>query len=139
VKGLAAMRAPSLLFQTRKEPSLLSITDYRIAVIIGEEKREFATVMARIAVSVEKSRGQVSDPGLNQRPVPLILRGLIGGPFSLSRDKILPYRPLMSFPSHPVATTRRRFRLNFWNLGRIAVPLHRQSDKTSSGRRKQEN
>ena len=52
--------------------AFLSITDYRIAVIIGEEKREFATVMARIAVSVEKSRGQVSDPGLNQRPVPLI-------------------------------------------------------------------
>ena len=35
------MRVPSLLFQTRKEPSLLSITDYRIAVIIGEEKRGF--------------------------------------------------------------------------------------------------
>ena len=28
VKGLAAMRVPSLLFQTQKEPSLLSITDY---------------------------------------------------------------------------------------------------------------
>ena len=65
--------------------------------------------------------------------------GLIGGPFSLSRDKILPSSLLLSFRSHPVATTQRRFRLNFWNLGRIAVPLHRQSDKTSSGRRKQEN
>ena len=78
-----------------------------------------------------KSRGQVFDPGLNQRPVPLILfmfkRGLIGGPFSFSRDKILPSSLLLSFRSHPVATTQRRFRLNFWNLGRIAVPLPSQT------------
>ena len=45
----------------------------------------------------------------------------------LENDKILPYRPLMSFRSHPVTTTQRRFRLNFWDLGRIAVPLPSQT------------
>ena len=66
--------------------------------------------------------------GLDERHLAAVL---------LKNDKILPYRPLMSFRSHPVATTPGRFRLNFWNQAKVAVPLHRQSDKTSSGRRKQ--
>ena len=45
----------------------------------------------------------------------------------LENDNILVHGPLLSLQSHPVATTQRRFRLNFWNLGRIAVPLHRQN------------
>jgi hypothetical protein len=63
--------------------------------------------------------------GLDERHLAAVL---------LENDKILPFRPLMSFRSHPVATTLGRFRLNFWNLAKVAVPLHRQSDKTSSGR-----
>ena len=55
------------------------------------------------------------------------IKGLIGGPFSLSRDKILPSSLLLSFRSHPVATTRRRFRLNFWNQAKVAVPLPSQT------------
>ncbi len=60
--------------------------------------------------------------GLDERHLAAVL---------LENDKILPSGLLLSSQSHPVATTQRRFRLNFWNLGRIAVPLHRQSDKTS--------
>jgi len=48
-----------------------------------------------------------------------------------------PYSPILSQNTKPVATTPGRFRLNFWNQAKVAVPLHRQSDKTSSGRRKQ--
>ena len=42
-------------------------------------------------------------------------------------DKILPLAPTLSFRSHPVATTRRRFRLNFWNQAKVAVPLPSQT------------
>jgi len=42
-------------------------------------------------------------------------------------DKILPSGLLLSFQSHPVATTLGRFRLIFWNLAKVAVPLHRQN------------
>ena len=59
--------------------------------------------------------------GLDERHLAAVL---------LENDKILPYRPLMSFRSHPVTTTQRRFRLNFWNLGRIAVHLPSQTSIT---------
>jgi hypothetical protein len=56
--------------------------------------------------------------GLDERHLAAVL---------LENDKILPYRPLLSLQSHPVATTLGRFRLNFWDLGRIAVPLPSQT------------
>ena len=48
----------------------------------------------------------------------------------LGNDKILPSSLLLSFRSHPVATTQRRFRLNFWNLPKHAVPLPSQTSIT---------
>ena len=42
----------------------------------------------------------------------------------LENDNILVHGPLLSLQSHPVATTRRIFRLNIWNLPKLAVSLH---------------
>ena len=56
--------------------------------------------------------------GLDERHLAAVL---------LENDNILVHGPLLSLQSHPVATTQRRFRLNFWNLGRIAVPLPSQT------------
>ena len=56
--------------------------------------------------------------GLDERHLAAVL---------LENDKILPSGLLLSSHSHPVATTLGRFRLNFWDLGRIAVPLPSQT------------
>jgi len=45
-----------------------------------------------------------------------------------------PYSPILSQNTKPVATSRRRIRSFLWNLAKIAVPLHRQSEQTTSGR-----
>ncbi len=45
----------------------------------------------------------------------------------LENDNILVHGPLLSLQSHPVATTPGRFRLNFWNLAKVAVPLPSQT------------
>ena len=76
----------------------------------------FATVIARFAVSVANFCFLLSD--LDERHLAAVLLG---------NDKILPYRPLMSFRFHPVATTQRRFRLNFWDQAKVAVPLPSQT------------
>jgi len=72
--------------------------------------------MAWFTISVAFFRFLLS--GLDERHLAAVL---------LENDKILPYRPLLSLQSHPVATTPGRFRLNFWDLGRIAVPLPSQT------------
>ena len=57
--------------------------------------------------------------GLDERHLAAVLLG---------NDNILVHGPLLSLQSHPVATTLGRFHLIFWNLGRIAVHLHRDSE-----------
>ena len=44
--------------------------------------------------------------------------------FCWEATRFCPLDPLMSFRSHPVATTQRRFRLNFWNMPKFAISLH---------------
>jgi len=69
--------------------------------------------MAWIAISAAFFRFLLS--GLDKRHLAAVL---------LENDKILPYRPLMSFRFHSVATTRRRFRLIIWNMPKFAISLH---------------
>jgi hypothetical protein len=79
--------------------------------------------MARFAVSAAFFRFLQS--GLDKRHLAAVL---------LENDKILPSSLLLSFHSHPVATTRRRFRLIIWNMPKLAVSLQCQSEQTTSER-----
>jgi len=72
--------------------------------------------MARFAVSVANFCFLLSD--LDERHLAADL---------LENDNILVHGRLLSLQSHPVATTLGRFRLNFWNQAKVAVPLPSQT------------